>query len=126
MPKTGIDDFLASGRTVAELKLLARPFNPEDLTTERLSRDDQLSQALETLRAECRAMPAVRISECSDQAVMRDFVRAAQRGGKLGDDGIWLIRSARDGADGAQTSLGGWKNAVDRLEAAGRIRRDFW
>jgi hypothetical protein len=126
MAKTGVDDFLASGRTVAELKLLARPFNPEDLTAERLSRDDQLGAALEGLRAESRRMPAVRQAECSNLAVMRDFIRTAERSGKLVEDGVYVVRSARDGADGAQTSLGGWKNAVDRLEAAGRIRRDFW
>jgi hypothetical protein len=126
MPKTGIDDYLAAGGTVAALKLMARPFNPEDLLSERLSRDDRLREAVGRLRAECRAMPAVKIGECSDLAVMRDFIRTAERSGKLVEDGVWVIRSARDGADGAQTSLGGWKNAVDRLEAAGRIRREFW
>jgi hypothetical protein len=126
MPKTGVDDYLAAGGTVAALKLMARPFNPEEFATERLSRDDQLREALEALRAECRAMPAVKIGECSEVAVMRDFIRTAERSGTLAEDGVRVIRSARDGADGAQTSLGGWKNAVDRLVAAGRIRRDFW
>jgi hypothetical protein len=126
MPKTGIDDFFVAGGTVAEAKLMARPFNPEDLTAERLSRDDQLRDALQVLRAECRAMPARKVGQCSEIAAMRALIKTAERSGKLVEDGVFVVRSARDGADHAQISLGGWKNAIDRLEAAGRLRRDFW
>jgi hypothetical protein len=39
MPKIGVDDFLAAGHSVAELKTLARKFEPADVGRIRLSQD---------------------------------------------------------------------------------------
>jgi hypothetical protein len=45
--KMGLDDFFASGGTIAELRMLTRRYSPDDLTAMRLSRDERLRLALE-------------------------------------------------------------------------------
>src|SRR5215213_8343225 len=49
MPKTGVDDFLAAGHNVAELKMLARKFEPSNVVRVRMSRDDTLRALVEDL-----------------------------------------------------------------------------
>src|SRR5215212_9495547 len=122
-PKTGVDDFLAAGGTVAELLLLARPFEPQDTARERLSRDEVLRRAIEDLWTAHDAMPRARGAECSDRATMRDFVRTAERSGKAVQGGVQVTRSAREGSLACEASLGGWIKSVGRLEEAGHIRR---
>jgi Domain of unknown function (DUF3854) len=50
-PKAGIDDHFAAGGTVAELRLMAAPYQPVDVGAERMSGDEKLRAALEELRA---------------------------------------------------------------------------
>jgi hypothetical protein len=47
--KNGADDFLASGGTLAEMRLLTRRYNPADFECVRLGRDKRLRLALEDL-----------------------------------------------------------------------------
>jgi hypothetical protein len=124
--KTGVDDYLAGGGTVAELLLRARPFEPEDLARKRLRRDKGLGTAVADLWRAWWEMPARKMAECSKRAVMRDLTQAAGERGKLQTDGVFVVRSIRDIAVGAQLSLGGTKNTLDRLEAEGRLRREMW
>jgi hypothetical protein len=49
MPKSGVDDFLAAGHSVAELKMLARKFEPSNVVKIRMSRDDTLRALVEDL-----------------------------------------------------------------------------
>src|SRR5215203_4539868 len=49
--KAGVDDYLATGGTVAELRLMAAPYQPVDVGAERMSGDEKLRAALEELRA---------------------------------------------------------------------------
>jgi DNA-binding transcriptional ArsR family regulator len=51
--KQGVDDYLASGGTVAELWTMARPFEPlpvAELANHRLSRDEQLQAAVDGIK----------------------------------------------------------------------------
>ena len=123
MAKTGVDDYLVAGGTVAELLLMARPFEPQDVARERLSRDETLRRAIEDLWTAHDAMPQARNAECTDRATMRDFIRTAERRGKVGRDGVQVRRSAREGSLASEASLGGWIKSVGRLEDGGRIRR---
>jgi hypothetical protein len=125
-PKTGVDDYLAGGGTVAELLLMARPYEPADVGAERLRRDGGLREAMGELWAEWRTMPARKIGECSERAVARDLTAAAEQSGKVKDEGVFVIRSLRNIATGAQVSLRAAKNAIDRMEALGRLRRVNW
>src|SRR5215203_1371698 len=44
--KAGVDDYLAAGGTVKELRLIAAPYQPVDVRGERLSRDEKLRTAV--------------------------------------------------------------------------------
>lgn len=48
--KAGVDDYLAAGGTVAELRMMAGPYEPVDVGRERMSRDERLRAAVEDLR----------------------------------------------------------------------------
>src|SRR5829696_4868715 len=41
--KAGVDDYLAAGGTVAELRMMAAPYQPVDAGAERMSRDERLA-----------------------------------------------------------------------------------
>ena len=45
----GVDDYLAVGGTVKELRLMAAPYQPVDVGAERMSRDERLRAAVENL-----------------------------------------------------------------------------
>ena len=124
--KAGVDDYKAAGGSRAELRLMARPFERVDVGAERLTKDEKLRAADEGLRAEWRAMPARKMAECTDRAVMRQLVQAVPRSGKLQAEGVLVVRSTRDIAKGAQTSLGAVKKSIDRMVKEGRLRREFW
>jgi len=47
--KAGVDDYLAVGGTVKELRLMAAPYQPVDVGAERMSRDERLRAAVENL-----------------------------------------------------------------------------
>jgi hypothetical protein len=123
--KAGADDYLAAGESLEELEQSARPYEPVDIPTERLRRVEGLQGRIRALWASWAAMPATRQAECSDRATMRDLVREAERTGKVVEEGVRVMRSARDGALACGRALGGWKASIDRLEAAGRLRRDY-
>lgn len=122
--KTGVDDYLAAGGTVAELMLMARPFEPTDLASERLSRDEQLQAGTAELWASWRGMRTVKQSELTDWSLVRELVRRAERGGKVVSDGIRVVASVRTLALAVGVSTGAIFNALRRLEASGLLRRD--
>ncbi|MDP9477661.1 MAG: DUF3854 domain-containing protein [Actinomycetota bacterium] len=124
--KAGVDDWKAAGGTRDALRRMARPFEPVDVGTIRLSGDEKLRAANEYLWAEWREMPARKMAECTDRAVMRDLTGQVPKVGKLEDGGVLVPRSIREIAKGAQTSLGAVTKSIDRLEASGRLRRAFW
>lgn len=124
--KAGVDDYKAAGGTREELREMAQPFEPVDVGPIRLSRDAKLRAANEYLWAEWREMPARKMGECSERAVIRDLIGQAPKVGKLQDGGVLVVRSIRDISNGAQIGLRATKEAIDRLEASGRLRRAFW
>ncbi len=124
--KQGLDDYLAAGGDLEDLERDARPFETVDVGPIRLGRDEKLRAADEYLWAEWRAMPARKMGECTERAVMRHLTGLVSKGGKLEDGGAKVVESIRDISDGAQVGLRATKEALDRLEASGRIRRAFW
>ena len=124
--KAGVDNYKAGGGSKAELRLMARPFEPVDVGAERLTKNEKLRAVVEGLWTEWRAMPARKMAECTDRAVMRELVRAVPRNGKLQAEGVLVIDSMRDIAKGAQTSIGAVKKSLDRMVKEGRLRREFW
>ena len=48
--KAGVDDYLAGGGTVAELRIMAGPYEPVDVGAERMREDEQLRAGVEDLK----------------------------------------------------------------------------
>jgi hypothetical protein len=123
--KTGVDDYLAAGGDLAALELGAEPYRVLDTRAERLTKDERLRARVGELWQLWREMPATLQPECSDRATWRDFVMEAEERGKVHPEGVRVIRPSRKAAKATARSLAGWKASVDRLEAAGRLRRDY-
>lgn len=124
--KTGVDDYLAAGGTVRDLRLLARRFEPREIGEIRLSRDEKLRAAVEDLWGTWRGMPARRQGDCTTRSAVRVLIDEAQRSGKPVDGGLRVIMGVRTLAERARIGLEAASKAIDRAEDAGVLRRDYW
>jgi len=122
--KTGADDFLVGGGTMEELLALARPFDPDDLQREKLSRNERLRRILAYLKQLGDEMPAKTQRDCSRRAAWRALVGRAEQCGKLVEDGLEIAGlSSRRGAELAAVSQPTFSTCVRDLEAEGLLRR---
>ncbi len=124
--KTGVDDYLAAGGTVRELRLLARRFEPREIGELRLSRDDKHRAAVEDLWRMWRALPARRQGECTLRSAVRTLIDEATKSGKPADGGLRVIMGMRTLAERTRIGLESATKAIDRAEDAGILRRDYW
>jgi len=122
--KVGVDDYLASGGTVAQLKLMTRPYERADVATVRLTRNERLRAAVMELWTGWRGMRVVKQSECTDQRMEHELIVRAERGGKLVSEGLRVVASVRTLALALGISTQGALNSLRRLEAAGFLRPD--
>ncbi len=125
--KAGVDDYLAAGGTVEELRELARPFEPVDIAAERMSRDDELAAGVENLRRRWRELPGSGRAACSARDVALQLVEAAPEIGKAHPDGIRVEGAATSWGSlmvGAKVSRGTLTKALARLEERGFLYRD--
>jgi hypothetical protein len=121
--KTGADDFLAGEGTLEELLGLARPFDPEDLQREKLSRNELLRRALDHLMRHEDEMPAKSRRDCSKRAAWRACLTLAERRGELVEDGIEVRIPALTGAELAAMSQPTFSACMRDLAEDGYIRR---
>jgi hypothetical protein len=124
--KAGVDDYKGVGGSRQELRLLARPFEPVDIARERMSQDEKLTAVVSTCWQRFKEMPARKRADCSKLAAMRDLISTGERTGKVTPEGLLVIRSSLDGAVGARMSERAWWKSIERLEAAGELRRVKW
>jgi Domain of unknown function (DUF3854) len=122
--KVGVDDFLAGGGAVAELRLMARPYKRPDLAAVRLSRDERLAAGVEDLWRRWRSHPWRSTGDYSTRSLVRALLRIAERRGKLASGGLWVQAAKRTLALEAGISTRGVTRAIPRAEKAGFIRRD--
>jgi hypothetical protein len=122
--KTGADDFLAAGGTLGELLDLARPFDPDDLHLEKLSRDERLRRAFDYLEGQEREMPSKTRRECSKRAAMRASIAVAKKGGRLVEDGIEAIIPSMTGAEIGHMSQPTFSACILDFIDEGIIRRN--
>lgn len=122
--KVGADDFLAGGATVAELKALARRFEPEDLGRIRLSRDEKLRAAVEDLERRFWAEEWKGLGGHSDYDVALKLVEAARRHGQLVEGGIRVVVSWGTLQLASKISRRTLSKAISRLEERGFCSRD--
>lgn len=127
----GVDDYLAAGHTVAELRMLARRFEPSDVGKIRLSRDEKLRAAIGDLRARWWSHDWSRLVGFGDSPnsmrghtardVMKVLIDAAVRHGKPKAAGVDVRISTRTLALAAATSRPSTGKALRHLQAEGLI-----
>ncbi len=125
--KTGVDDYLVAGGTVAEMYRMARPFGRDDFARTRLSRDEELRTAIEGLWAKWRDHEWRERSKAryTWRAVMRALVEEAQRSGELVPGGVRVALSQRQLAERTGTRRDTAGSALEGLEyGEGLIRRE--
>lgn len=131
--KTGVDDYLATGNSAAELKMLARTFEPEDIGNIRTSQDAGLRAAVEAAWASWWANDWSRVVGTGDRPhwmrghSCRDVemvaIDTATKSGVVVKDGIYFSLNARSWAEAAASRKQTVLNSIKHLEAEGRIRR---
>jgi len=129
--KAGVDDFLAAGGTVKELRLMAAAYQPVDVGAERTSRDEKLRAALEELRAAWWGTDWNQIVGTGDKPhwmrgyTVRDveeaLLRLAARWGKVTPQGVRLTAGLRTITDEAGKGKPATGKAIRHLEAEGRL-----
>ena len=124
--KVGVDDYLVSGGSVAELRRLARRFDPEDATRERLSRNDRLRSALDALWSGWCEMPVNTNGANTRRSVLRALILTAESYGEpvAGEAGVRVSLASRRGAEIAAVGQKTFVRHIDALEAEGLLRRD--
>ncbi len=131
MSKVGVDDYLAAGHTVAELKMLARKFEPEDVGRIRLSRDERLCAAVEGLWRRWRDRDWMRFVGKAERGnwarghtardTMEALIELAARNGKPDERGVVVRVGSRRLAELAAKTAPSVCKAVKHLEADGQL-----
>jgi hypothetical protein len=126
--KAGADDFLVAGGSVAELKLRARKFVPEDIDRIRLSKDEKLRAAVEDLERRyyefAREHGRKSTGGETAQDVYLKLIEAARRHGKVHRDGIRVQKAHGPLALEAKVSSRTLVKCILRLEKWGVLYRD--
>jgi hypothetical protein len=122
--KAGVDDFLAAGGTVAELRLMAAPYEPVNVGAERLSRDEKLRAAVEDLERRWWSEEWKGRGGHTERDVALKLIEAAARSGKIHADGIRVRVSWGTLQVGAKVARKTLARALGRLEAREFLYRD--
>ena len=123
--RQGVDDFLVGGGTVEDLYTMARPFEKSDHTRIRLSRDERLRAAIESLWEFHDALPTRTERECSRKAVVRAHLRGATSKGRLNRKGelVYDLPSL-DGALSVNISQPSFSKHTKALQEEGFLRAE--
>jgi hypothetical protein len=131
MPKTGVDDYLASGRTVAELRMLARKFEPAEVGRIRLSRDEKLQAAMSHLWQIWRGYDWMHLIGTAERGnsqrghtlrdVLESLLELAERCGKLDERGVVVSASHRQLVELSAKSKPSVRAALKHAEAEGLL-----
>src|SRR5215203_1129562 len=90
--KAGVDDYLAAGGTIGELREMAAPFEPVDVVAERMTRDEKLRAAVEDLERRLWATEWKGRGGHSDRDVYLKLIEAAKKSGRIHLDGIRVTK----------------------------------
>jgi hypothetical protein len=123
-PLKGVDDYLAAGHTVAEFKMLARRFEPSDVTRIRLSRDQKLRAGVEDLERRFWSEEWKGVGGHSARDVALKLIEAAAKHGKIHADGIRVRKAQGPLAVEARVSSRTLWKSLGRLEEMGFVYRD--
>jgi hypothetical protein len=126
--KVGADDYLACGGTVAELKVMCRKFERQDVARIRLSKDEKLQAVVHELERRYyefgREFGRKSTGGETAQDVYLKLIEAARRGGKIHRDGIRVQKAHGPLALEAKISSRTLVKCIQRLEKWGVLYRD--
>src|SRR5215218_6925294 len=129
--KSGVDDYLAADGTVAELRLMAVPYQPVDVGAARISGDEKLRAALEELRTAWWGTSWNKVVGTGEKPhwmrgytardVEEAMLRLAARWGKVTPQGVRFTAGLRTITDEAGKGKPATGKAIKHLEAEGRL-----
>ena len=119
--KTGADDFLASGGTLAELRMLTRRYDPDNFVRLRLSRDEKLRAKLEDLERRFWMEEWKGMGGHTDRDTALKLIEAAFRYGKPVEGGVQVRKSWGSLQVEAKVAPRTLSKALRRLEDRGFI-----
>ena len=119
--KTGADDFLVGGGTLAELRILTRRYDPDDFVRVRLSRDEKLRAKLEDLERCFWMEEWTGMGGHTDRDITLKLIEAAFRHGKPVEGGIHVLKSWGSLQVEAKVSPRTLSKALRRIEDRGFI-----
>jgi hypothetical protein len=122
--KAGVDDYLAAGGTVKELRMMAGPYQPVDVARERMSRDEKLQAAVEDLKRRWWDEEWKGRSGHTDRDLALKLIEDAPRCGKIHADGLRVKVSWGKLQVGAKVSRRTLAKSIARLEERGFLYRD--
>jgi hypothetical protein len=123
--KAGVDDYLAAGGTVAELRMMAAPYQPVDVGAERMSRDENLRALVEDLERQHASADWTALGGDADEDLYLALGARARKHGKPHPDGLWV--EASWGSLGFEAKIGSSRTVgkgISRLEARNLLYRD--
>ena len=123
--KQGLDDFFANGGTVKQLELLTRPYDEAVVERVRLTRDQRLRRAIETLWRKWWATEWTGQGGHTDRDLALQVMEAARKHGKIVGDDLRVRKAWGPLMLGAKIrSSRTMSKSVTRLEGIGFFERD--
>ena len=122
--KQGLDDFLAGGGTIKELRMLTRKYEPGMFGKIRLSRDDKLRGAVEDLERRWWDAEWKGMGGHTERDLALKLIEAATKSGKIHADGLRIKVSWGTLQVGVKVARKTLAKALARLEERGFLYRD--
>jgi len=123
--KVGVDDFLSAGHTVESLIGLARKFESSELGKARLSKDENLRDAMEDLEQRWWDTKWKGMGGNTDRDVALKLIEAARKSGQVVEGGVRVVKSWGALVIEAKVSRRTLSKSIRRLEDRGFCRRDY-
>ena len=123
--KQGLDDFFANGGTVKQLELLTRPYEAAVVERVRLTRDQRLRRAIETLWRRWWAMEWTGQGGHTDRDLALQVMEAARKHGKIVGEDLRVRKAWGPLMLGARIrSTRTMSKSLARIERIGFFERD--
>ncbi len=123
--KQGLDDFFANGGTVKQLEMLTRPYDAAVVERVRLTRDERLRAAIDTLWRRWWATEWSGQGGHTDRDLALQVIEAARKHGKVVGEDLRVVKAwgplMLEAKIGSSRTM---NKAITRLEGIGFFERD--
>lgn len=122
--KAGVDDYLAAGGTVEELRASAAPFVSVDVRSERLARNPELRANTQALWSSWRSGEWKGMRGASCRSALKALIQEAERSGKVVDGGVKVKMDWRTLALRAGVSRRTIARCIQTMTETGLLKKD--